>query len=243
MNKKLISLIVVTSFTSLFSVSALSAPVANLKVSGDIKPPTCTVNGEMLSDINFNHGSISPTVIPESSEYALDFKSQKMVINCDASTYLTFKATNVYERDTYPSGFYLSRESTIFSLVDNKDIQKVIGGVAFNISQPKVDNVSVGFSRGNDGVDTNASFGGAYRLLKGATMGWTREVINNIDPSSMDLVPGKQFSAYLIVDSAVSSGIPNSYILSKKQLADTGVDLSEGVDFVGQAILTFNFGI
>ncbi|HIE6172277.1 TPA: fimbrial protein, partial [Proteus mirabilis] len=43
------------------------SPVANLKINGDIKPPTCTINGATQSDVIFDYGVISPTLIPQST--------------------------------------------------------------------------------------------------------------------------------------------------------------------------------
>ncbi len=54
---------------ALLCSSAFSAPIGNLKVAGDIKPPTCTVNGATQSDVIFDYGRISPSLIPVSSVY------------------------------------------------------------------------------------------------------------------------------------------------------------------------------
>lgn len=243
MNKKLISLTIAIPLLSLFSVSVLSAPTANLKTSGNIKPPACTVNGKNQSDVIFKAKTISPELIPESKEYGLNISSNKIIVNCDADTYLTFKATNVYDIDFYPTLFKPTRKATIFPLVDSSNTQKVIGGVAFNIKTPTVDGNPVGFSRANDGDDPTASWGGELRILKGATMGWTNDSKNNIAPSDMNLVAGKHFSATIIADNGSTDDIPNSYILSKNQLKTIDVNLSSGLDFIGEAILTFNFGI
>ncbi len=60
MKKALLSLAMLT----VISTPVLAkTPVANLKINGDIKPPTCTVNGATQSDVIFNLGKISPTLI------------------------------------------------------------------------------------------------------------------------------------------------------------------------------------
>lgn len=54
---------------TILSTSALSAPVGNLKVLGDIKPPTCTVNGSSETELFYNFDNISPSIIPQDSVY------------------------------------------------------------------------------------------------------------------------------------------------------------------------------
>ncbi|EOV8629492.1 TPA: fimbrial protein, partial [Proteus mirabilis] len=64
MKKVLLSL----AMLSVISTPVLAkAPVANLKINGDIKPPTCTINGATQSDVIFDYGVISPTLIPQST--------------------------------------------------------------------------------------------------------------------------------------------------------------------------------
>ncbi|MFG0743748.1 fimbrial protein, partial [Providencia sp. TYF_10] len=52
---------------SLISLSgvALSAPVANLKVTGSITPPTCMVNGGEEADVLYQF-DITPGIFPAS---------------------------------------------------------------------------------------------------------------------------------------------------------------------------------
>ncbi|MFG0743128.1 fimbrial protein, partial [Providencia sp. TYF_10] len=52
------------SLITLSSV-AFSAPVANLKVTGSITPPTCTVNGEEEADVLYQF-DITPGIFPTS---------------------------------------------------------------------------------------------------------------------------------------------------------------------------------
>ncbi|MCW2256061.1 type 1 fimbria pilin [Providencia alcalifaciens] len=75
------------------SGAALSAPVANLKVTGSITPPTCTVNGEEETDVLYQF-DISPGIFPASGNLVLDAKTQPIEVVCDATTYLTFDASD-----------------------------------------------------------------------------------------------------------------------------------------------------
>nr|MBO8919322.1 type 1 fimbrial protein [Proteus mirabilis] len=62
-------------------------PVANLKINGDIKPPTCTINGGNV-DLVYNLGNISPSVIPNDMTYnQLPSISNTLTVTCDSSTF------------------------------------------------------------------------------------------------------------------------------------------------------------
>ena len=68
MKKLLLSL----TMLAIISTPVLAkSPVANLKINGDIKPPTCTINGATQSDVIFDYGVISPTLIPQSKIYSI----------------------------------------------------------------------------------------------------------------------------------------------------------------------------
>lgn len=74
--------------------SAIAAPVANLKVTGTITPPTCTVNGMDEADVLYNF-SVSPDLFPASGNLTLAPQSQPIQVSCDATTYLTFNAADM----------------------------------------------------------------------------------------------------------------------------------------------------
>jgi type 1 fimbria pilin len=76
--------------------SAVAAPVANLKVTGTITPPTCTVNGVDEADVLYNF-SVSPDLFPASGNLTLTPQSQPIQVVCDATTYLTFNAADMRE--------------------------------------------------------------------------------------------------------------------------------------------------
>ncbi|AFH92622.1 DUF1120 domain-containing protein [Providencia stuartii] len=64
---------------------------ANLKVSGEIKPPTCFINNQNEVDIVYNY-TISPEMLNRSETTPLDRKKKRIEIVCDATTYLSFEA-------------------------------------------------------------------------------------------------------------------------------------------------------
>lgn len=239
MKKTAISLVLAASITSVFSAQVLSAPVANLKISGDIKPPSCTVNGGN-NDILFNFGAISPGVIPESSPYKLPSITSDISVVCDAMTYLSFKPEDSYDLNASPSSTWTDlRNATTFAIVNASNINETIGGIVYEMTVPMVDEVSVAFSRGNDGVDPTALWGGSGRLLKGATMGWTKTSRDGVSPSEMDFVYGKVFTATI----KNNNDSNNSYILPKSKLTSQNIDLSQEVNYSGETVLAFSFGL
>ncbi|MBG5919090.1 fimbrial protein [Providencia stuartii] len=80
---------------SLISVScaALSAPVANLKVTGSVTPPTCTINNQNEIDVEYKF-DVAPQMFPVSGALVLTPESKRIEIVCDATTYLSFDATD-----------------------------------------------------------------------------------------------------------------------------------------------------
>ncbi|MCW2256075.1 type 1 fimbria pilin [Providencia alcalifaciens] len=230
---------------TILSTSALSSPVGNLKVLGDIKPPTCTVNGSSETELFYNFDNISPSIIPQDSVYnGLPELQNSLVIECDAITYLSFKAQDFYNTNIYPAiDWSNNRINATFALMDATNTNNTIGGIEYEIENPEVDGEAVNFSRGNDGIG-KAEWGGATRILKGSTMGWTKTENDDVSPQDFDFVPGKIFSATIKNSSSLYKGkTNNTYILPKSKLQEQGVNLSEGIDFVGNTILTFNFGL
>ena len=231
MKKVLLSL----TMLAIISTPVLAkSPVANLKINGDIKPPTCTVNGATQRDVIFDYGVISPTLIPQSTVYSYsDIGVQNTVtIECDAKTYLTFVAS-----DTYDSAELANNTLAQFHLVDKENTETAVGAASFLWEDVTVDSKPAYISRANDVTITETNY---YNVLyKGATNGWTSEQQKgNVSKESLALIPGEVFQA---VFKDVYK-IP-SFLLSKDALNKKGIDLSNGLDFMGEAVLTFNFGV
>lgn len=85
------SLLVLSLMT--LSSAALSAPIANLKVTGSITPPTCLINGANEETFTYDF-DISPGIFPASGNLILDAQSKNIEVVCDATTYLTFTAVD-----------------------------------------------------------------------------------------------------------------------------------------------------
>ena len=231
MKKLLLSL----TMLAIISTPVLAkSPVANLKINGDIKPPTCTVNGATQRDVIFDYGVISPTLIPQSKnyEYPLATGKNTVTVECDAKTYLTFVAS-----DTYDSAELANNTLAQFHLVDKENPETAVGAASFLWEDVTVDSKPAYISRANDVTITETNY---YNVLyKGATNGWTSEQQKgNVSKESLALIPGEVFQA---VFKDVYK-IP-SFLLSKDALNKKGIDLSNGLDFMGEAVLTFNFGV
>ncbi len=231
MKKLLLSL----TMLAIISTPALAkSPVANLKINGDIKPPTCTINGATQRDVIFDYGVISPTLIPQSTVYSYsDIGVQNTVtIECDAKTYLTFTASDTYA-DTELS---VNNTSGWFHLVDKANPETAVGAAFFAWDNVTVDSKPAYISRANDVSITGTSYNNA--LYKGPTNGWTSEKQTSVDKNALALISGEIFQASFRQGMTMST-----FILSRDELSKKGIDLSNGLDFMGEAVLTFNFGV
>ncbi|HGM9711049.1 TPA: DUF1120 domain-containing protein [Proteus mirabilis] len=231
MKKLLLSL----TMLAIISTPVLAkSPVANLKINGDIKPPTCTINGATQRDVIFDYGVISPTLIPQSTVYSYsDIGVQNTVtIECDAKTYLTFTASDTYA-DTELS---VNNTSGWFHLVDKANPETAVGAAFFAWDNVTVDSKPAYISRANDVSITGTSYNNA--LYKGPTNGWTSEKQTSVDKNALALISGEIFQASFRQGMTMST-----FILSRDELSKKGINLSNGLDFMGEAVLTFNFGV
>ncbi|WP_447875461.1 fimbrial protein [Serratia fonticola] len=243
MNKRILGLVVAASV--LACATATAAPVANLKINGDIKPPTCTVNGGEQADLIYNLGAVSPSLIPQSTGYnSLPKVYNKLTVDCDAPTYLTFKSTDNYQNAFIEApGMLGSYKSIIFNLVDANSPDKTVGGISYSWENVTADGKNAYLSRANDGLIDNNSFASSTQMIKGATVGWTSVQQKYVSPDELQLVSAKNFTAQFFNPVNSYSGWGLTYLLSKDELIKQGVDISEGVDYTGNVILTFNFGV
>ena len=230
MKKILLSL----AMLSIISTPVLAkTPAANLKINGDIKPPTCTVHGATQSDVIFDYGVISPTLIPQSKnyEYPLATGKNTVTVECDAKTYLTFVAS-----DTYDSAELANDTTGQFHLVDKANPEAAVGAAFFIWTNITVDGKPAYISRANDVAITGTNYSNV--IYKGPTFGWTSKQQTDVDKNALALIPGQVFQSTL--GYGKSNG---TFILSKDELSKKGIDLSNGLDFIGEAVLTFNFGV
>ncbi|QZY66548.1 fimbrial protein (plasmid) [Providencia rettgeri] len=226
------------------SGSVLSAPIANLKVNGDIKPPTCTVNGLEQNDVIFNYGVISPSMIPQSDFYTYPSGVVKnsIIVECDASTYLTFIALDTYSGSNLTEIPNNLNKDYFFHLVV-PDSDNAIGAAIFRWENVMVDGLTAYISKANDGSEGSLSHTtGQYILTQGTTSGFTKEQQRGIPKESLNLIAGKIFSFDIRQPDTSTSGF-STFLLSRDNLISKNIDVSEGVDFIGEAVMTFNFGV
>lgn len=201
---------------SSFAGSALSAPpVVNLKVSGTITPPTCTVNGqETTPDISYKF-DVSPGVFPASGNLTMTGQSQNIKVACDATTYLAFSVAD--QRDaslltTGPNNFGLGTYGA-----GDKSVK--VGYYQVTMQNAKT-TAKTGGTETEVGVQVGTVYGTAGKLDKTLTTSWA---------TAKDTPAAAQaFSADLVVTPTLNGALKNS-------------DGSAKLD--GHAILTFSFGV
>ncbi len=111
-----------------------------------------------------------------------------------------------------------------------------MGGILFVWADVTVDGKPSFLSRANDaaiGFSDNSAV-----MVKEVTNGWTAKQQENVNKNNLDLISGQVFSANF-----KPGKVSSAFILSKDSLDKKGVDISSGLDFIGEAILTFNFGV
>lgn len=219
-----------TLFTAISTSALAVTPSAQLQINGDIKPPTCSINGGN-QEIIFDYGNISPSIIPESTNYTLGSQYADIKISCDVDTFLTFTISDLFaanKASTWKEG--------MFGLVNANDNQQEVGGYLIRISSVEIDGKKsfVGRVGGPDWKP--------YVIVKDAITGWTSESQAVTNKNNLKLASGKIFSATLETGGEESN--PDyGYILSKQELAKENIDISEGLDYIGQATITFSFGV
>ncbi|MDW7803915.1 fimbrial protein [Providencia rettgeri] len=215
MNKKLISTIMATSFVALFSIPTLSAPVANLKVSGDIKPPTCIINGLDNPDIVFEF-NISSSLLSSGENIQLNGKTQEITVFCDARTYLSLRPVD------NRAGSELTEGAYNFGLGTHGDNNIKIGyydiilNNGFYRQSPGSESISASFRKNLSNL-TYPSF----KLDKTAAASW-------IDASTNSgLAAGQEFTADITVSPTINGSLKNE----------------DSVLLDGNAVLEFSFGL
>ncbi|AIN65203.1 type 1 fimbrial protein [Providencia stuartii] len=211
---------------------------ANLKVSGDIKPPTCMVNGEEQTNIIYDMGKLSVDVIPMSSMYIFPENSKvknTVTVTCDAQTYLIFMATDTYQGLSLPSTPVSSSYSHKYFHI-NGGKPAALGGVSFLVKDAKVDNNS-GYVRRLYNSTHATSRLGDYVLTKGEYYGWsnTKHEAGDKDAFMQSLIPGKVFSASFEQDSV--------FINSRDDLAKANIELNDELNYNAEAVITFSFSL
>lgn len=205
--KSLLALSLIT-----LSGAALSAPVANLKVSGSITPPTCTVNGEGEANVLYQF-DIAPGTFPASGNLVLDSKAQPIEVICDATTYLTFGASD--SRD----GTELTTGDNNFGLGTYGEDNLKVGYFNITMRNATVKADAEGTIR-SVGVLRGTGYASTGTVSKTLKMGWAT--------AANTPVAGQIFAADFAVTPVINSAM-------KDTDGDAKLD--------GHAILAFTFGL
>ncbi|WP_447875466.1 fimbrial protein [Serratia fonticola] len=174
--------------------SAFAAPVANLKVSGSVKQPTCTVNG-IVDEVDVLYTfDVSPGQFPATGNKTLPSQTKSIQVVCDATTYLAFTTTD--ERATTA----LITSNTNFGLGLYGDSTKV---GYYTISMK---NATVKADENASEISVGVLIGNAVhydsRIDKTKTMSWGR--------AQNHPEPGRIFTADYEVEPTLNSVLKNS---------------------------------
>ncbi|HHN8583828.1 TPA: fimbrial protein [Providencia rettgeri] len=204
------SLLVLSLIT--LSSTAFSAPVANLKVTGSITPPTCTVNGEEETDVLYQF-DITPGIFPASGNLILDAKTQPIEVVCDATTYLTFDASD--SRD----GTALTTGNTNFGLGSYGENELKVGFFTITMQNATVKADAEATAK-TVGVLNGSTYATTGVVDKTKKMGW--------GTAANTPTAGQIFAADFAVKPTINSEMKNTD-------GDAALD--------GHAVLAFTFGL
>lgn len=181
------------SLMSLSGAAFCAAPVANLKISGSITPPTCTINGQTEDTFIYDF-DISPGIFPAAGNLTLDAKSQNIEVICDATTYLTFSSAD--DR----TGSELTAGNNNFGL-GTYDTNTKIGFYTV-----KMENATVKANTSADatsvGVVSGSNYATSALVDKTQKLGWAT--------SASQLAAGQIFAADFAVTPTINGAMKNS---------------------------------
>lgn len=190
-----------------------STPVANIKVTGSITPPTCKINGQDNVNLEYKF-DIDRGILNDSENTELDGVTNSIEVICDATTYLGFTTID-HRQDSslYPG------TSTLYHGLGFFDTNQKIG---FYLMTMKNATVKQDTSSASEPVNI-ATLGLSQKSMPLANNG--RYVFGD---SSTSLKSGKVFSADLEVKPTISSKFKSSWS-------------NESLD--GYATLAFSFSL
>ena len=185
--------VIALSLVSLSGAALAAAPVANLKVTGTITPPTCTIKGQNSVDIEYIF-DVSPGMFPVSGNLALEPKTNSIEVICDAATYLTFsstdnRASSVLTESVYNFGLGLF------------DTDKKVGFYTINMKNATVKQDSTSTAQ-SVGISNGATYGTTMFADKTKKLAWAT--------AASTLKAGQVFTADLDVRPTLSAALKTS---------------------------------
>lgn len=211
MKKKLLGLSILGTF---LSMSALAAgPVANIQVTGDIKPPTCLINNgddEIIFEFN-----IAPSLLPLDGNLTLESQSLPLEVQCDATTYLSLTPIDNRSGTELISGLYNYGLGTY----NDEDIgfYEIFLKNGFVRATPTSEAVEASFRKSL----TNLTYD-SFRLDKTASTSWTKGSGNS------EFASGQVFIADISVRPTINGALRN---------------VTDSVELDGETTLQFSFGL
>lgn len=212
-------LVTMTSLATLLlsaNSMAAAAPSAELKVSGELVAPTCSV--EIANSGVFEFGKIANSLIKPGLTNPLGASVKSLVVSCDASTYLTFTAVD--NRD----GTASATNSTYFGL-GNVNGSGKLGYYQIQLLEPSIDgrgtNNSIRLFSAAKGASTITGATSVF-VDKNKVTGWS-------GPNALE--GGKVFAADMRVLPVLASS------------ASMGGPITETTKLDGSATLNFAYGL
>lgn len=176
------------------SGTVLSAPpIANLRITGSIIPPTCTLNGQEEDTYTYDF-DISPGIFPPTGDLTLPAQSQNIEVICDATTYLTFTAADERAGTEFATG------NNNFGL-GTYDTNTNVGFYTVKMENATVKANSEGSATGV-GVLSGTSYATTGLLNKNQLSGWAT--------STSQLAAGQVFAADFSVTPTINGVMKNS---------------------------------
>lgn len=205
-----------------------AAPVANIKIDGRVTPPTCTINGAEQGDLKADFGAISPAQLAAqgtSTENYIELGVQvvPLTVSCDAKTYLSFRPVDTYAGRTVG----LENRSALVAVKDNTID---IGHSFFHVKNMTVDGKTAYLGRESSAYGA----GNPTLTVPGVRHAWTSEAQENVAATTFKFVAGNIFAGNLEV---------TARLYSAEKLRAQKLDLTEQIDYIGENVLAFNFGI
>ncbi|HEK1719848.1 TPA: fimbrial protein [Proteus mirabilis] len=216
------SLLAISLLTLSNSIVFAAVPNAKLKVNGDIQPPTCTINGETSETTVEYTFDVTPGLFPAKGDLTLKPQSKKIVVTCDAKTYLAFIPTD------NRAGTENKEGETYFGLGNYKmkgdgeeSVDAKIGYYTVLMQNATVKEDLDSEEKKANVINTRKGSTISLTLIKNESFGWSLR-------NSAEYVSGQVFAADFEVKPTINSVLKNSD-------GDAKLD--------GLATLTFQFGI
>ncbi|CRY54168.1 MULTISPECIES: DUF1120 domain-containing protein [Yersinia] len=208
MKQQLVKLTVLSSLIFSIATAYAAPPVAELKVKGTLKVPTCDVSAPDNGIYNF--GKISSTKVSSSGVANLTPMTKNWVVTCDATTYLNIKPTDNRDDSMYPP----STSTYGLGMVNSTG---KIGSYTLVLQNALVDGISSKLFSASTGTFTAVTAATLYK--NGQSTGWASA--DNTQSA------GRVFSADIIVSPMLA---PTS-IMKGPITEDTELDGSVTLNF------------